>query len=97
MYKMKKEGGDNSKGKHMIQNILHHEKMKEPSNVQSSLYVCFNNEHFPSRKLGNEHKIFQISQGIINETLSALLNFRVSTNDVDILLSSICYLCFIIK
>ena len=80
---MEKEGGDNSKGKHMIQNILHHEKnTKEPSNVQSSLYVCFNNEHFLSRKLGNELKLFQISQGIINENLSALLNFRFSTNDV---------------
>ena len=45
-WKMEKEGGDNSKGKHMIQNILHQEKTKEPSNVQSSLYVCFNNEHF---------------------------------------------------
>ena len=83
MYKMKKEGGDNFKGKHMIQNILHHEKMKEPSNVQSSLYVCFNNEHFQSQKLGNEHKIFQISQGIINENLSALLNFRFLTNDAN--------------
>ena len=79
---MKKEGGDNSKGKHMIQNILHQEKTKEPSNVQSSLYVCFNNEHFSALKLGNELKIFQISQGIINENLSALLNFRFSTNDV---------------